>query len=66
MYRTTISFAETDETSSFELSSKNRKIYEQAGEWLETKIQRKMEDTIEGLRTDRFGIPWVHDLLYER
>ncbi|KAG9071707.1 hypothetical protein KI688_005921 [Linnemannia hyalina] len=33
------------------------KIYEWAGERLETRIQQKIEDTIEGSRTDRFGIP---------
>ncbi|KAG0048621.1 hypothetical protein BGZ83_006440 [Gryganskiella cystojenkinii] len=63
---TTITFVETDGTGSFVLSSENQKIFEEAGEWLETKIKRKIKDTIKGVRADRFAIPWVHDLLYER
>ncbi|KAF9094031.1 hypothetical protein BGX27_001536, partial [Mortierella sp. AM989] len=48
------------------LSSENKKIYDEASEWFENKIQRKIKDTITGLRTDRFSIPWIHDLLYDR
>ncbi|KAG0279680.1 hypothetical protein BGZ95_000558 [Linnemannia exigua] len=59
-------FVEIDDTSSFQLSSENRKVYDKACEWFENKIQRKIEDTIKGLRTDRFSIPWIHDLLYDR
>jgi len=57
---------ETDDTDSFQLSPENKKIYEEASEWLEEKIQRRIENTIHGLRTSRFGVPWVHDLLYDR
>ncbi|KAG0197233.1 hypothetical protein BGX28_009259, partial [Mortierella sp. GBA30] len=62
----TISFVETDEAGLFQLSSENKKVYDEASEWFENKIQRKIEDTIKGLRTNRFSIPWIHDLLYDR
>lgn len=66
MYRTTISFIESDDADSFQLSLENQMIYEKASEWFEGNIRRKIDDTIQGLRADRFTIPWVHDLLYER
>ncbi|KAF9331136.1 hypothetical protein BG006_005995 [Podila minutissima] len=64
--RTTATFVETDETDSFQFSSENQKIYDEASEWFENRIQRKIEDTIKGLCNNRFDIPWVHDLLYDR
>ncbi|KAG0020242.1 hypothetical protein BGZ82_011645 [Podila clonocystis] len=62
---TTATFVETDETDSFQFSSENQKIYDEASEWFENRIQRKIEDTIKGLCDHRFDIPWVHDLLYD-
>ncbi|KAF9997110.1 hypothetical protein BGZ65_007315 [Modicella reniformis] len=55
-------FVETDDTGSFHLGFENKKIYDEASEWFENTIQRKIDDTIKGkgLRTDRFSIPWIH------
>lgn len=66
MYRASITFVETDETGSFQLSCENKKVYDEASEWFENKIQRKIDDTLKGLRADRFSVPWIHDLLYDR
>ncbi|KAF8956670.1 hypothetical protein BGZ46_002338 [Entomortierella lignicola] len=62
----TISFVETDVTETFQLSDDDKKVYDEAREWFGNKIQRKIDDTIADLRGDRFRIPWIHDLLYDR